>query len=126
ERRFGGVVGGPGRTGRTRRAEPEPLPLDIILDDVWIPMRLALKGKCVRFVAEAEARDKAFGDDREFGRKVRTLAGNYQLFSKIPALLFPFANPIWFETFSHKLLRLAAPWLLVALALVSIAAAASS
>jgi hypothetical protein len=29
----------------------------------------------------------------------------------MPRLLSPLANPIWFETVSHKLLRLAGPWL---------------
>ena len=126
ESRFRGVVGMTGPIGMIRRADLRPLPADLILDDVWIPMRLALDGKRVAFVAEAQALDKAFGDEREFGRKVRTLAGNYQLFAKLPALLVPLVNPIWFETFSHKLLRLLAPWLLLALAVVSVAGVASS
>jgi cellulose synthase/poly-beta-1,6-N-acetylglucosamine synthase-like glycosyltransferase len=119
ESRFRGVVGMTGAIAMTRRAELAPLPADIILDDVWIPMQLALTGKRVAFVTEAEACDDAFEDDREFKRKVRTLAGNYQLFARMPALLIPFRNPIWFETFSHKLLRLAAPWLMIALVAVS-------
>jgi hypothetical protein len=86
-------------------------------------MRLALLGKRVAFVAEAEARDAAFEDDREFKRKARTLAGNYQLFALLPALLNPFSNPIWFETISHKIMRLIAPWLLLILAAASVCAA---
>jgi hypothetical protein len=85
-------------------------------------MRLALGGKRVVMVPDALAHDAAFDDDREFRRKVRTLAGNYQLFAHLPALLSPFHNPIWFETISHKVMRLVAPWLLVALAALSIAA----
>ena len=54
---------------------------------------------------------------------MRTLAGNYQIFARLPRLLLPIANPIWFETFSHKLLRLAAPWLMLALLLVSLCGA---
>jgi cellulose synthase/poly-beta-1,6-N-acetylglucosamine synthase-like glycosyltransferase len=125
ESRFRGVVGMTGAIAMTRRAELAPLPADIILDDVWIPMQLALTGKRVAFVTEAEASDDAFEDDREFKRKVRTLAGNYQLFARMPALLVPFRNPIWFETFSHKLLRLAAPWLMIALVAVSLWGAAA-
>jgi hypothetical protein len=86
-------------------------------------MRLALAGKRVRFVTEAKAFDAAFENEREFGRKVRTLAGNYQLFARLPALLDPRKNPLWLETMSHKILRLAAPWLLMALAIVSLAGA---
>jgi biofilm PGA synthesis N-glycosyltransferase PgaC len=126
ESSFRGVVGMTGPIGMIRRSDLGPLATDLILDDVWIPMRLALGGKRTVFVPEAEARDAAFGDQREFGRKVRTLAGNYQLFARMPALLTPIRNPIWFETFSHKILRLLAPWLLVALALVSLAGATAS
>jgi cellulose synthase/poly-beta-1,6-N-acetylglucosamine synthase-like glycosyltransferase len=124
ESRFRGVVGMTGPIGMVRRAELEPLPEDLILDDVWIPMRLALEGKRVVFVPEAEATDAAFEDEHEFRRKVRTLAGNYQLFARLPALLLPFRNPLWFETFSHKILRLGGPWLLAVLAVASLIGAA--
>ncbi len=126
ESAFRGVVGMTGPLAMMRRADFVPLPADLILDDVWIPMRLALQGKRVAFVAEAEARDAAFEDDREFKRKARTLAGNYQLFGLLPALLSPISNPIWFETISHKVMRLCAPWLMLILAAASIAAALSS
>jgi poly-beta-1,6-N-acetyl-D-glucosamine synthase len=54
---------------------------------------------------------------------VRTLAGNYQLFAWMPALLSPFSNPSWFETVSHKLLRLVCPWAMALLVLTCAAAA---
>jgi hypothetical protein len=104
-----------GPLGMVRRADFIPVPTDIILDDVWLPMSLVLAGKRVVLVPTAEAHDTAFADQREFSRKVRTLAGNYQLFAKLPQLLVPFINPIWFETFSHKLMRLSAPWMLLLL-----------
>lgn len=122
---FRGVVGMTGPIAMMRRADLQPLPADLILDDVWIPMQLALKGRRVAFVAEAEAYDAAFEDDREFRRKARTLAGNYQLFARMPALLNPLANPFWFETVSHKILRLVAPWLMLVLAAASLGAALS-
>lgn len=120
ESRFRGVVGMSGAIAMLRKADFTQLPHDLILDDVYIPLRLALRGRRVSLVTEAEAYDTAFEDEQEFRRKVRTLAGNYQLFGLVPALLSPFKNPIWFETISHKLLRLLAPWLMVLLALVSI------
>ena len=126
ESRFRGVVGMTGPIAMMRRARhratarrPDPRRR---LD----PDALALAGKRVAFVAEAEARDAAFEDDREFKRKVRTLAGNYQLFARMPALLSPFSNPIWFETVSHKIMRLAAPWLMLVLAAASLRAARSA
>ncbi len=126
ESAFRGVVGMTGPIGMVRRRDLPVLPQDVVLDDVWIPMRIALGGKRTVFVPEAEARDAAFADTREMQRKVRTLAGNYQLFSRIPALLVPFRNPIWFETFSHKIMRLVAPWLLGALLAISLGGARSS
>jgi cellulose synthase/poly-beta-1,6-N-acetylglucosamine synthase-like glycosyltransferase len=115
EGNFRSMVGVTGPIYAIRAEEMEDLPADIILDDMWIPMRLRLDGRRIVFVEEAEAFDQAFPDQRELGRKVRTLAGNYQLFARLPRLLLPFINPSWFETFSHKLLRLLSPWALIAL-----------
>ncbi|WP_437939108.1 glycosyltransferase family 2 protein [Sorangium sp. So ce341] len=122
EGRFRSMVGVTGPIYAIRRADMTQLPEGVILDDMWVPMRLRLEGRSILFAEDAIAYDDAFGDEREFGRKVRTLAGNYQLFSLLPALLVPFRNPSWFEIFSHKLLRLVCPWALVALLLTSTAA----
>jgi hypothetical protein len=71
----------------------------------------------------AVAFDQASGSAREeFDRKLRTLAGNWQLLARLPVLLHPRRNPVFFAWCSHKLLRLIAPWLLLA-ALVSSALA---
>lgn len=115
EARFRSMVGATGPIYVVRRADLLSLPADTILDDQWIPMRLRLQGRRLLLSLEAEAYDTAFDNKREFVRKVRTLAGNYQLFTRLPALLLPFVNPSWFETASHKLLRLATPWLLALL-----------
>jgi poly-beta-1,6-N-acetyl-D-glucosamine synthase len=115
EGRFRSMVGVTGPIYAIRRADMSQLPEGVILDDMWVPMRLRLEGRSILFAPDAIAYDDAFGDEREFGRKVRTLAGNYQLFSLLPALLVPFRNPSWFEVFSHKLLRLVCPWALAAL-----------
>lgn len=116
EARFRSVVGMTGPIAALRREHLDWLPEDIILDDMWIPMRLRLGArKKVVFADRAIAYDTAFADDREFGRKVRTLAGNYQIFARMPALLSPWANPSWFETISHKVMRLVCPWALVVL-----------
>ncbi|WP_437715799.1 glycosyltransferase family 2 protein [Sorangium sp. So ce448] len=119
EGRFRSMVGVTGPIYAIRRADMGHLPEGVILDDMWVPMRLRLEGRSILFAPDAIAYDDAFGDEREFGRKVRTLAGNYQLFSLLPALLVPFRNPSWFEIFSHKLLRLVCPWALVALLITS-------
>lgn len=103
-------------------AEDMPcLPSDIILDDVWVPSVQRLGRKRVILEPEAVAWDDAMDDEREFGRKVRTLAGNYQLLGKLPALLSPFHNPSWFEFVSHKVMRLLCPWAMLLLLLSNIA-----
>jgi len=125
EARFRSVVGMTGPIAAIRRRDLPPLPSDLILDDVWIPMRMRLRGLRVLFAERAIAYDRAFEDGREFGRKVRTLAGNYQVFARMPALLSWRVNPSWFETVSHKVLRLVCPWALIAMFLLTAAAAAS-
>ena len=50
----------------------------------------------------------------EYGRKVRTLAGNFQLAALAPELLAPWSNPIFVQFVSHKIGRLIVPYLLVA------------
>ncbi len=122
EAAFRSMVGVSGSIYAIRKRDLDDLPPDIILDDMWVPMRQRLQGKRVVFAPGAKAYDQAFEDDREFSRKTRTLAGNYQLFARLPKLLVPFANPSWFEFFSHKIMRLVCPWALLALLVVSITA----
>jgi cellulose synthase/poly-beta-1,6-N-acetylglucosamine synthase-like glycosyltransferase len=120
EGRFRSVVGVSGSIYVLRRSDMEPLAHDLILDDLWVPMRLRLQGRKILFEEGAMAFDEAFQDQREFGRKVRTLAGNYQLFARMPAALMPIRNPSFFEVWSHKVLRLLCPWVLMLLAIVSL------
>jgi biofilm PGA synthesis N-glycosyltransferase PgaC len=119
EARFRSMVGVSGALYALRRADFAPLPEALILDDMWVPMRLRLQGRDIVFVPEAEFFDEAFDDDKEFRRKVRTLAGNFQLMALMPRLLLPFANPSWLEFFSHKLLRLVCPVAMLVLAVAT-------
>jgi cellulose synthase/poly-beta-1,6-N-acetylglucosamine synthase-like glycosyltransferase len=115
ESRFRSLVGVTGALYVIRKADLTELPENLVLDDMWTPMHQRLQGKRVVLVPGAIAYDEAFEDPRELPRKVRTLAGNYQLFALMPRLLVPFVNPSWFETISHKVLRLLCPWALLAL-----------
>lgn len=49
---------------------------------------------------------------QEWRRKVRTLAGNWQLLGLYPNLANPFWAPCWWRFFSHKLSRLIVPFVL--------------
>jgi cellulose synthase/poly-beta-1,6-N-acetylglucosamine synthase-like glycosyltransferase len=105
----------------------EALPADTILDDVLTPMRVTRKGYRAVFEPQARAFDRAPASAREeFTRKVRTLAGNLQLLTREPWLLNPFANRLWFQTVSHKGLRLLGPLLLVLMLVVSVRLAPGS
>jgi biofilm PGA synthesis N-glycosyltransferase PgaC len=115
----GSVVGATGAIYAVRRELAVEVPADTILDDVLIPMNVARQGFRVTFDERARAWDHAdLGTEREFRRKVRTLTGNYQLLQLAPWLLRG-ENPLRFEFFSHKLMRLAVPFFLVALLIAS-------
>jgi poly-beta-1,6-N-acetyl-D-glucosamine synthase len=116
EARFRGLVVVTGAIYVVRRSDVSPIPEDTILDDMWIPMRLRLCGRLILYAPSAVAWDQAAEDRREFGRKTRTLAGSFQLFWRMPRMLVPFANPSWFEVFSHKLMRLLCPYFILMLA----------
>jgi cellulose synthase/poly-beta-1,6-N-acetylglucosamine synthase-like glycosyltransferase len=123
EARLGSMVGVSGSLYAVRRADFGELPSETLLDDMFVPLSIARSKKRIVFSSEAEAYDEAYEDDREFGRKVRTLAGNYQLLALMPWLLVPGRNPVWFQLFSHKLLRLVCPWALALLFVSSLALA---
>ncbi len=112
ESRRDSTVGATGAIYAIRRPLFEPIPADTILDDVLIPLRMVRRGYRVLFDATARAVDGPSATARqEFVRKARTIAGTFQLFCRERWLLNPLRNRIWFETLSHKGLRLAAPLL---------------
>ncbi|HKY39150.1 MAG TPA: glycosyltransferase family 2 protein [Polyangiaceae bacterium] len=115
EARLGNMLGVSGSLYALRREDLRELPTDLLLDDMFVPLELVRRRKRVVLSLEAQAYDEACSDEREFSRKVRTLAGNYQLLSKLPWLLLPGRNPVWFQLVSHKLLRLLCPWALLGL-----------
>jgi cellulose synthase/poly-beta-1,6-N-acetylglucosamine synthase-like glycosyltransferase len=120
ESRFDSTVGVTGALYAIRRELFVPLDPRAILDDVLVPMEVVLAGRRVVFAPEARAFDRiAESPSHEYRRKVRTLAGNYQLLALRPALLDPFRNRLFFQLVSHKLSRLAVPWCLLLVLLAS-------
>jgi poly-beta-1,6-N-acetyl-D-glucosamine synthase len=111
----GSTLGVTGAVYAMRRTLWQPLEPDTILDDVLGPMRIVLRGYRVEFDGEALAFDEASRDvSAETQRKVRTLAGNFQLLALEPRLLLPIVNPVWLQFMSHKVGRLAIPYALLA------------
>src|SRR5262249_38574508 len=116
----GSTVGATGALYAVRRSLLVPVPPEMILDDVFIPMQVLRNGARVVFDPRAHVWDLPnLGAHREFARKVRTLSGNYQLLQLQPWLLSS-ANPILFGLISHKLLRLIVPFALCILLAASI------
>jgi hypothetical protein len=96
-----------------RRKLASELPHGTILDDMLQPLSVIRQG--YRSVLDLRARVYDIWPKSlrgEFHRKVRTLAGNFQLIQLAPWLLSR-QNRLRFELISHKLMRLLVPILLV-------------
>ena len=102
-----------------RRNLASPAPAGLILDDMYQPLAIIRKGYRSVLDRQAIVTDrwpaKATG---EFSRKVRTLAGNFQLVAEAPWILTP-SNRVLFQLVSHKLLRLAVPYFFLLLLISS-------
>jgi cellulose synthase/poly-beta-1,6-N-acetylglucosamine synthase-like glycosyltransferase len=109
----GSTVGATGAFYAVRKDLLLPLPEGTILDDVYIPLQVVRQSKRVVFDPTAVAWDDfAPSPKQEFSRKVRTLAGNYQLLQLAPWVLTA-ANPLRLQLICHRLLRLLVPFALV-------------
>ncbi|HEY6892876.1 MAG TPA: glycosyltransferase family 2 protein, partial [Rhodanobacteraceae bacterium] len=122
----GSVVGVTGALYAMRRALAPAVPPGLILDDLFIPLAVARSARVV-FAGDAIAWDRVSEDPaREAQRKRRTLAGNFQIIEREPALLLPWTHPLGWRLWGHKWLRLAVPWLLAIALLCNLALAGTS
>jgi len=111
------AVGVTGAIYAIRRELFTPMPPETILDDVYVPMQIVLKGYRTVFEPAAIAYDEISSKpENELRRKIRTLTGNYQLLRMMPEILSPYRNRIWFQYLSHKVARLVVPFCLPAMA----------
>jgi cellulose synthase/poly-beta-1,6-N-acetylglucosamine synthase-like glycosyltransferase len=126
EGRRGAVIGANGGIYAIRRLLWQPLAADTIVDDLVVPARIAVRGWKVVYAPDAVAVEEATGDaGREFVRRARIGAGDWQALRRVPELLDPRTGFVCFAFVGHKLLRWTAPlWLagaLVASAVLSLA-----
>jgi glycosyltransferase involved in cell wall biosynthesis len=121
ESRIGSQAGVTGAISAVRRGLlPAAIPAGTLLDDVYWPLCVAMRGCRVVHDERARAFDRLPDRPRdEFRRKIRTLAGNYQLVTLLPGSLLPWRNPVWPAWVSHKLLRLVVPWAMLVMLIAS-------
>ncbi len=122
EGRQGVVLGANGGLYAIRRRLFEPLCPETIVDDLVIPLRLLDAGWQVRYEPDAVAYEETVEDyGREFARRARISAGNFQSLRMVPGLLSPRRGFAAYAFWSHKVVRWCAP-LLMAIALLANAA----
>jgi biofilm PGA synthesis N-glycosyltransferase PgaC len=92
-----------------RRSLADPLPPDTLTDDAVMPLRAFFRGYRVIFDPQAVAFDYPTAEGMEFRRRLRTLAGLWQVCIRMPQL-FTGANRMRLHFLSHKFSRLALPW----------------
>lgn len=110
----GSVVGVSGALYAVRRRDMPVPPPGLVLDDVWVPMRIAAAGGRIGLEPAAIAFDRASASAAvEAARKRRTLSGNWQLLARWPAIALPGRHPLAWRFIHHKLLRLIAPLFLL-------------
>lgn len=108
------VLGATGCIYAMRRELAGQLPAGCLLDDMYLPLLAFKAGYRIGFEERARAYDEPAAMNSEFRRKVRTLAGNYQLMGFLPWLLTPSNRMLW-HYLSHKVARLLLPFALLAL-----------
>ena len=114
ESEYSSLVGVTGAIYMAQTKLMPTFPADIVLDDMYGPLTMVKQNYRVVYCEEAYAFDNGSHTLREeFDRKVRTLAGNYQLFQLLPWTLNPLKNPVFFELFSHKICRLLVPYFMI-------------
>ncbi len=113
--RLDSILAGTGCIYAMRRELVVPVPPETLLDDSYLPLSAFLRG--YRFVLDpgAVAWEYPSSLRTEFHRKVRTLAGIYQLVRFFPALILP-GSRMWAHFLSYKLARLLLPFGLLTLA----------
>ena len=110
------IFGATGAIYAMRRELAVPVPPEILLDDMYLPLAAFFKGYRLVVERQAIAWDVPTNLNEEFVRKVRTLGGNYQLLRHYPQLLGP-GNRMWLHYVSYKFGRLVLPYLLIVFAI---------
>jgi len=115
--RIDSIFGATGCIYAMPRALVRPIPPDTLGDDAAFPLDAFFRGYRMILDIDAKAYDRASPLGSEFERRKRTLAGLWQTLVRRPELL-GYRDRMWLHFVSHKVGRLALPWLTL-LALIS-------
>lgn len=116
ESQFLSVPGVTGALYAIHRDDFRPIPEDTLLDDFEVPINILKQGRRILFEEGAHIIDSLQEDtEKEKVRKIRTLTGNFQSFSRNRWLFSPSKNPIWMQFLSHKVFRLIVPYSLISI-----------
>ena len=126
EASFDSPVGVYGGFYAIRRELAVQQPAGTILDDMFQPLSIIRQGYRSVLDPNASVYDTwPKTVEGEFHRKVRTLAGNFQLIQLAPWTVTQ-KNRVLFQLVSHKLMRLLVPYLMVTLLVSTLALSPSS
>lgn len=122
EAKIHSMLGATGAMYAIRKDLYQQVPKNVVLDDMYIPFRVIEQGYRAIFEPEAKAYDHvAENPKEEYRRKTRTLFGNFQIFQIFAHMFNPLTSPIAIQLFSHKFLRVLAPFLMIGLFLINLA-----
>jgi cellulose synthase/poly-beta-1,6-N-acetylglucosamine synthase-like glycosyltransferase len=107
--RIDSIFGAVGPFYAIRRELAVPIPQDILLDDVYLPLSSFFRGYRLIVETRACAYDYPTTLQTEFRRKIRTIGGFYQILKIYPDLL-GFRNRMLFHFLSYKFGRLLMPY----------------
>ncbi len=108
--RIDSIFGATGCIYAMPRKLVDSIPPDTLGDDAAFPLAAFFQGYRMILDVEAKAYDLASPLGSEFERRTRTLAGLWQILVRRPELL-GFRDRMWLHFLSHKVGRLALPWL---------------
>lgn len=110
----GVLLGANGANYALRRTLWSGCPPEIVVEDLYVPLRLLMDGWSVVFEHSALAyEDLPPAMTDEFGRRVRIGAGDYQVLARCLPLLNPRHGLAAWVFFSHKVLRWLCPFFIL-------------
>jgi len=119
EGRLGAMVGCNAYANMIRREVADPIPDDTNLDDFVLGIRPFRRGYDVVTEPRALVVTQTETEKLEFRRKARISRGNLQVLSRFADLLLPKYGVKAWVYFSHKVLRMLVPFLLLAMLVTS-------